>query len=67
MSHDLKYTTQDGQQITPRNGREWTAVIIKLKPLAARQAAVEQVPEHLRDIVKTMLHIAWNHPARRTE
>ena len=67
MSHDLKYTTQDGQQITPRNGREWFQLDDYCRPLAARQAAVEQVPEHLRDIVKTMLHIAWNHPARRTE
>jgi hypothetical protein len=64
MSHDLKFTTPDGKQITPINARQWATVIIKLKPLKARQDAVEQVPEHLRELVKTMLEIAWNHPSR---
>ena len=66
MSHDLKYTTQDGQRITPQNARQWVAVILKLPTKAERQDAIaNHVPEHLRELVLTMGRIAWNHPARR--
>lgn len=66
MSPDLKYTTEDGQRITPQNARQWVAVISKLPTLDERKAAIaEHVPEHLRALVRTMGRIAWNHPARR--
>lgn len=66
MSLDTRYAyvTPEGALVTPRNARQWCAVIIKLPSLAERRAAFDQVPQHLRDLVKTMLHNAWNHPAR---
>ncbi|MFI8736560.1 hypothetical protein ACIGKM_11665 [Ectopseudomonas toyotomiensis] len=65
MSPDLKYTTPDGQQITPTSARQWVAVISKLPTKAERQAAIDNhVPAHLRELVLTMGRIAWNHPAR---
>ena len=65
MSPDLKYTTPDGQQVTPTSARQWVAVISKLTTKAERQAAIDNhVPEHLRVLVITMGRIAWNHPAR---
>jgi hypothetical protein len=35
--------------------------------LEERRAAFDQVPEHLRDLVKTMAKAAWTHPARRPQ
>jgi hypothetical protein len=48
----------------PRRPREWAAVIIRIKTLAGRRAAMQQVPDEWRDLVATHLQIAWNHPAR---
>ncbi len=65
MSPDLKYTTPDGQQITPTSARQWVAVILKLPTKAERQDAIENhVPAHLRELVRTMGRNAWEHPAR---
>lgn len=65
MLPELKYTTPDGRQITPTSARQWVTVISKLPTLADRKAAIaNQVPEHLRQLVRTMGRIAWEHPAR---
>lgn len=65
MSPDLLYTTPDGRQITPTSARQWVAVISKLPTKDERKAAIaNHVPEHLRELVRTMGRIAWEHPAR---
>lgn len=65
MLPDIKYTTPDGRQITPIWARQWVAVLVKLPTQADRKTVIEcQVPEHLRDLVRTMGRIVWEHPSR---
>lgn len=65
MLPDIKYTTPDGRQITPIWPRQWVVALMKLPTHAERKAAIaEQVPEHLRELVRTLGNAAWNHPAR---
>ena len=65
MSREIKYTTPDGRQITPIWARQWVAVLVKLPTQTDRITVIEsQVPEHLRDLVRTMGRIAWEHPSR---
>ena len=49
----------------PLRPRQYAAQIVALKSKDARRAALEQVPEHLRDLVRTQVEIAWNHPQRK--
>ncbi len=39
--------------------------ILQLPTRAERAAALEQVPQEWRELVKTHLRIAWNHPGRK--
>lgn len=65
MPPEIKYTTPDGRQITPIWARQWVAALMKVPTHAERKAAIQsQVPEHLRDLVRTMGRIAWEHPSR---
>ncbi|WP_394243942.1 hypothetical protein [Halopseudomonas laoshanensis] len=43
--------------------RHYAAQIAALPTKAERQAALEQVPEEWRDLVKTHVRIAWHHPS----
>lgn len=49
----------------PLRPRQYAAAIVALKNKDERRAALEQVPEHLRDLVRTQVEIAWNHPQRK--
>ena len=65
MLPDIKYTTPDGRQITPIWARQWVAVLVKLPTQTDRITVIAgQVREHLRDLVRTMGRIAWEHPSR---
>lgn len=48
----------------PRSPREYGAVIIRIKTLEGRRAALQQVPAEWQALVATHLKNAWNHPAR---
>lgn len=68
MLPDLKYTTPDGRLITPTSARQWVTVISKLATKAERREAIEQqVPEHLRGLVRTMGNASWDRQARSTQ
>ncbi len=45
--------------------RQYAAAIVALKSKDERRTALEQVPEHLRNLVRTHVEIAWNHPQRK--
>lgn len=49
---------------TPLRPRQYAAQIVALKSKDERRAALAGVPEHLRDLVRTHVEIAWNHPQR---
>lgn len=49
----------------PLRPRQYAAQIVALKSNDERRAALEQVPEHLREPVRTQVEIAWNHPQRK--
>ncbi|WP_308724199.1 hypothetical protein [Metapseudomonas otitidis] len=63
MSHS-PFLVIDGQPVYPRRPREYAAAIIRLSTLEERRAALARVPEELRELVRTQLVIAWNHPQR---
>lgn len=42
--------------------RHFAAQIVAMATKEERRAALEQVPEHLRALVRTHVEIAWNHP-----
>ncbi|MDF5966501.1 hypothetical protein P4114_15905 [Pseudomonas aeruginosa] len=42
--------------------REYARQIVALRTIEERRAALERVPEHLRELVRTHVEIAWNHP-----
>ncbi|WP_334597255.1 MULTISPECIES: hypothetical protein [Pseudomonas] len=44
--------------------REYARQIIALRTLKERNAALLEVPEHLRELTKRHCLNAWNHPAR---
>jgi hypothetical protein len=45
--------------------REYARQIVALKTKEERNAALLEVPEHLRELTKTHCLIAWNHPKRK--
>lgn len=44
--------------------REYANQIMQFKTRAERNAALQQVPEALRDLVRKHCEITWNHPSR---
>lgn len=46
--------------------RQYAAQIVKLETKDERRAALAQVPEHLRALVRTHVEIIWNRPERNT-
>jgi len=44
--------------------REYARQILALSTKEERNAALLEVPEHLRELTKTHCLNAWNHPAR---
>lgn len=42
--------------------RQYAAQIVALPSIDERRAALAQVPEHLRDLVRKHVEITWNHP-----
>lgn len=44
--------------------RQYAAQILQLKTRAERNAALLQVPEEWRDLVRKHCEITWNHPSR---
>lgn len=49
---------------TPLRPRQYAAQIVALKSLDERRAALAQVPEHLRGLVRKHVENTWNHPQR---
>jgi hypothetical protein len=45
--------------------REYARQIVALKTKEERNAALLEVPEHLRELTRTHCLIAWNHPKRK--
>ncbi|MDT9644016.1 hypothetical protein DNK59_07395 [Pseudomonas sp. TKO26] len=45
--------------------REYARQIIALRTKEERNAALLEVPEHLRELTKAHCLITWNHPKRR--
>jgi hypothetical protein len=45
--------------------REYARQIVALKTKEERNAALLEVPEHLRELTKTHCLIAWTHPKRK--
>lgn len=46
--------------------RKYAAQILDMQTIEERRAALAQVPEHLRDLTRTHVEIAWNHPRGKT-
>ena len=44
--------------------REYANQIMQLKTRAERNAALQQVPKELQDLVRKHCEITWNHPSR---
>jgi len=42
--------------------RQYAAHILSLGTKAERQAALAEVPEEWRELIKTHIRIAWHHP-----
>ena len=42
--------------------RQYARQICSMKTIEERRAALQEVPAHLRDMVKTHVETAWNHP-----
>ncbi|HCA25234.1 MAG TPA: hypothetical protein DEP32_13800 [Pseudomonas sp.] len=57
----------NGLPVQPLTPRAWAAAIVQLPTLDERRAAMELVPEHWRDLVRTHLINAWHHPQRNKE
>lgn len=48
-----------GHEIRPR---AYARYILSLEDKEARRAALAEVPEHLRELTRKHVEIAWNHP-----
>lgn len=59
MSADDQAGYSAGHEIRPR---AYARHILGLEDKEARRAALAEVPEHLRDLVRTHVEIACNHP-----
>lgn len=46
--------------------RQYAAQILALETKEDRRAALAEVPEHLRDLVRAHVEITWNHPQGKT-
>ena len=46
--------------------RQYARQITAMRTREERIAALAEVPEHLRDLVRTHVEIAWNHPRGNT-
>jgi hypothetical protein len=46
--------------------RQYASQITAMRSREERIAALAEVPEHLRDLVRTHVEIAWNHPRGNT-
>jgi hypothetical protein len=46
--------------------RQYARQIVAMQTKEQRRSALEEVPEHLRDLVRTHVEIAWNHPKGNT-
>lgn len=42
--------------------RQYARQILALNTVEERRAALAQVAPHLQELVRTHVHIAWNHP-----
>jgi hypothetical protein len=45
--------------------REYARQIVAMRTREERNAALLEVPEHLRELTKKHCLIAWNHPKRK--
>lgn len=50
---------------TPLRPRQYAAQIVAMETIDERRAALAQVPEHLRELVRKQVEIAWNHKQRK--
>jgi len=55
----------NGKAICPRAPREYAAAILQLPTLEERRAALAETPPEWRELIRTHLVIAWNHPQRQ--
>ncbi|MCY1211809.1 hypothetical protein D9M71_659490 [compost metagenome] len=46
--------------------RQYARQILAMETQEERRAALAEVPEHLRDLVRAHVEIAWEHPGGRT-
>lgn len=46
--------------------RQYARQIVGMQTKEQRRSALEEVPEHLRDLVRTHVEIAWNHTKGNT-
>lgn len=49
----------------PLRPRQYAAQIVALKSKDERRAALAEVPEHLRDLVRKHVENTWNHTQRK--
>ena len=46
--------------------RQYAAQILEMSTIEERRAALLLVPEHLRELTRAHVQIAWNHPRGKT-
>lgn len=46
--------------------RQYARQITAMRTREERIAALQEVPEHIRELVRTHVQIAWNHPRGNT-
>ena len=56
------FTVTQGAATFPRRPREYAAAIGALPTKEERRAALDEVPEELRALVRKHVEIIWNHP-----
>lgn len=60
------FAISGGSAMCPRRPREYARLILTMTDIEERRAALAAVPEHLRDLTRTHVETAWNHPEGNT-
>ncbi len=60
------FAISGGSAMCARWPREYARLILAMQTKEDRRAALAAVPEHLRELTRTHVEIAWNHPKGNT-
>ncbi len=61
------FAISGGSAMCARWPREYARLILAMTTIEERRAALAAVPAHLRELTRTHVEIAWNHPKGNTD